>query len=229
MQRIITAFKQILTPLCELQESAWSGEEPKWKPSKRALETYKFVFEQRLQSVQPVKPHEIDQFFSPSDTAKVNFFNENKVLYLPPLRKDAEDAEFVPIFSLCCNLSKDQSVARFRVILVSLDENDKTKLNGIGFRMETPDGTGIHDFHHAQLIQQFSPKQFDDKLRAQCPCWLPESQPSFPLPADCPVTLLLCIIITLYGWEYYKEICDPIRGIEPYRNKLAELMDKKQS
>ena len=226
MLKTITAFNQILTPLCELQESAWNGEEPKWKPSKRALETYKFVSGQLLLSVRPIKPENIKKFFSSAKTADVNFFEENKVLYLPPLKKDAE---FVPIFSLSCNLSKNQSIARFRVILVSLDENDKTKLNGIGFRMETPDGTGIHDFYHTQLIQQFSPKQFGDKLQTKCLSWLPESQPSFPLPANCPVTLLLCLIVTLYGGEYYKKICDPIRGIEQYRNKLAELMGKQQS
>ena len=240
MQRIITAFNQILTPLCELQESAWNGEEPKWKPSERALETYKFVSGQLLLSVRPIKPEDIKQFFSPSKTAKVNFFKENRVLYLPPLRKDADDAEFVPIFSLCCNLSKNQSIARFRVMLVTLDESNEA-LNGIGFRMETPEGRdqssnttdndniGIHDFHHAQLIQQFDPKQFGDKLQTKCLSWLPESQPSFPLPADCPVTLLLCLIVTLYGGKYYKKICDPILGIEPYRNKLAKLMGKKRT
>ena len=227
MLKVITAFKQILTPLCKIQKSAWNNEEAKWKPSKRALETYKFVSQQPLQSLQPVKLEDIEQFFSPSGkSADVNFFEEKKVLYLPPLKKDAE---FVPIFSLCCNLSKDQSIARFRVILVSLDENDKTKLNGIGFRMETPDGTGIHDFYHTQLIQQFSPKQFGDKLRAKCPCWLPESQPSFPLPADCPVTLLLCIIITLYGWEYYENFCGRLPGIHQYRDKLDLRMGKKKS
>lgn len=230
MLKIITAFNQILTPLCELQESAWNGEEPKWKPSKRALETYKFVSDQLLLSVRPIKPKEIEEFFSPSKTAKVNFFKENRVLYLPPLRKDADDAEFVPIFSLCCNLSKDQSIARFRVMLVTLDEDDKETLNGIGFRMETPEhrnSTGIHDFHHAQLIQQFNPKRSDDKLRTKCPSWLPESQPSFPMPADCPVTLLLCIILTLYGWEYYKKICYRICGIEQYRKKLEIFIGKR--
>ena len=231
MLKVITAFKQILTPLCELQESAWNGEEPKWKPSERALETYKFVSGQLLLSVRPIKPEDIEQFFSPSKTAKVNFFKENRVLYLPPLRKDADDAEFVPIFSLCCNLSKNKSTAKFRVMLVTLDKNDKNdkkKLNGIGFRMETPEGrTKIHDFHHAQLIQQFSPKQFDNILPTKCPSWIPGSQPSFPLPANCPVTLLLCLIVTLYGGEYYTKICGRISGIEQYRNKLAELMGKK--
>ena len=234
MQRIITAFKQILTPLCEIQKSAWNNEEAKWKPSKRALETYKFVFEQRLQSIQPIKPEDINQFFPPCETADVNFFEEKKVLYLPPLKKDAE---FVPIFSLCCNLSKNQSIARFRVMLVTLDESNEA-LNGIGFRMETPEGRdqnvnttdndniGIHGFHHAQLIQQFNPKQFCDKLRIKCPSWLPESQPSFPLPADCPVTLLLCLIRALYGGNYHKKICSRMSGIEPYWNKLERSMGK---
>ena len=234
MQKIITALNKILTRLCDIQHSAWEREEDKkWKPTQHARETYEFVFQQRLQSIQRIKPEDVNQLFSRSEkSAAVNFFEENKVLYLPPLKKDLEDAGFVPIFSLCCNLSKDQSVVRFRVMLVSLDKNDKTTLNGIGFRMETPDGrdqntnttgnisTGIHDFYHAQLIQQFCPKQFGNKLQTECPSWLPDSQPSFPLPADCPVTLLLCLIVTIYGRKYYHEICSPIRGIEQYKNKL---------
>ena len=229
MLKIITAFNQILTPLCTIQKSAWIDEEKKWKPSKRALETYKFVSQLRLPLLQPVKHEDIKNFFSSSDTTNVNFFKENKVLYLPPLKKDADDAEFVPIFSLSCNLNRNQSIAKFRVMLVTLDENDRTKLNGIGFRMETPDGTGIHDFHHAQLIHQFSPKQFGNILQIKCLSWLPESQPSFPLPADCPVMLLLCIMLTLYGWEHYKDFCARIPGIHQYRNKLDELMGKEQS
>ena len=237
MQTIITAFNQILTPLCKIQESAWHKRDERWKPSKGALETYKFVSEQRLQSVQSITLEDIKDFFSPSETANVNFFEKNKVLYLPPLKKDAE---FVPIFSLYCNLRKEQSIARFRVMLVTLDKNDETKLNGIGFRMETPesmsenanedDDDNIYNFHHAQLIQQFSPKQFPDRLQTESPSWLPESQPSFPLPADCPVTLFLCLIRTLYGGNYLKKICrSMMSGIVPYWNKLEQLMGKKQS
>ncbi len=228
MQRIITTFNQILTPLCKIQESAWHKEDKMWKPSKGALETYKFVSQKPLQSVRPITPEDIKDFFSSSETANVNFFEKNKVLYLPPLKKDAE---FVPIFSLSCNLRKEQSIARFRVMLVSLDKDDETKLNGIGFRMETPEGMNenstanedangnIHNFHHAQLIQQFSPKQFPDRLQTENPSWLPESQPAFPLPADCPVTLFLCLIRTLYGGKYLKKIYQSMMsGIEPYRN-----------
>ena len=240
MLKFVTAFNQILTPLCNIQVSAWNKKEKKWKISKCALETYKFVSQERLLSLQPIKPEDIKQFFPPSDSANVNFFEEKKVLYLPPLEKDAK---FVPIFSLCCNLSRNQSIAKFRVMLVTLDENDendKTTLNGIGFRMETPEGinqnantndndsTGIHNFHHAQLIQQFSPEQFGNILPTKCPSWLPGSQPSFPMPADCPVTLLLCIILTLYGWKFYNNFCNSIPTTDEYRKKLDLSMGKKQ-
>ena len=232
MIKIVNAFNHILIALCEIQQSAWFKEEGKWKPSKRALKTYEFVVSQyQLGALQPVKSEDIEDLFSPSKPANVNFFKENKVLYLPPMKKDAEDAEFVPIFSLCCNLSRNQSIAKFRVMLVTVDkndENDKKKLNGIGFRMETPDGTGIHNFYHAQLIQQFSPKQFGDVLQNKCLSWLPESQPSFPMPADCPVTLLLCIILTLYGWEYYRDFCNRIPITLEYQKKLDISMGKKQ-
>ena len=96
-------------------------------------------------------------------------------------------------------------------MLVCLDGNQDPY--GIGFRMETPesmnqttnatDSVGIHDFHHAQLIRTFGQSKLDDKLRVCSPDWLPTTQPSFPLPAKCAVTLLLCLIVTLYGRKYY--------------------------
>ena len=113
-------------------------------------------------------------------------------------------------------------------MLVCLDNEEK--VYGIGFRMETPESqnqgvdasakVGIHDFHHAQLIQKFGQEQLDCNQPIDCPCWLPESQPSFPLLADCPVTLLLCLILTLYGKEYYYDFCRPIHFIDRYLKKL---------
>ena len=92
---------------------------------------------------------------------------------------------------------------------------------GIGFRLETPesmnqtntttDNEGIHDFHHAQLIKKFGKKKLDSKLRICCPSWLPETQPSFPVPAKCPVSLLFCLIATLYGKKEYSDY----RGMFP--------------
>ena len=136
-------------------------------------------------------------------------------------------------------------------MLVCLDENGKPR--GIGFRLETPESMnqdvepsesqnqgantnskeGIHDFHHAQLIRKFGNK-LDSKLKIECPSWLPQSQPSFPLPAKCPVTLLLCLIVTLYGRKCYnKFVSDHLNqygksAVKPYEKKLEPWVNWEQ-
>ena len=48
----------------------------------------------------------------------------------------------------------------------------------------------MHDFYHAQLGNDDVPKK---------PSWLPGTQPSFRLCANCPVTLVISLLLTLYG------------------------------
>ena len=172
----------------------------------------------------PLAREDLEVLFIKSETGEVGFSESQrgKVIYLPPLEKDPD---CVPILSPYFNLKETQSIAKLRVLLVRLDENRKPHgIYGIGFRMETPekinqgvnssvnsqrvdtaDNSGSHDFHHAQLIRKFGQKKLDNKLQIDCPIWLPQSQPSFPLPAECPVTLLLCLLVTLYGRKYYNQ------------------------
>ncbi len=203
MTETIDTLKDILTPLFQIQEGAWFAEERKWNQNNQALETYRAV----SGKWEPITLGEIEYLFESSEL-NLDFARWGKVLYLKPLEKNAE---FVPVLSLTCTLNETQSIARLRVMLVCLDKNGTPY--GIGFRMETPEGTnqngnetsnkGIHDFHHAQLIRTFGQSKLDDKLRVCCPDWLPTTQPSFPLSANCPVTLLLCLIVTLYGRKFY--------------------------
>lgn len=202
MRETIRALKDILRPLFENQTGTWLNQEPDLKPSCQILNTFRIISEKW----KPITFEEIAYLF---DKSELTLDFAQRVLYLPALQKKSN---FVPILSLFCKLNGAQSIAQFRVMLVTLDKNHET-LNGIGFRMETPESRnqnsdtaakdGIHDFFHAQLIQNFSRTASDGKPEIYCPDWLPESQPSFPLPADCPVTLLLCLIVTLYGRNYY--------------------------
>ena len=200
MQKIITTLKDILTPLCKRKNDVWSNEN--WK--------HIFV------DWPPLAREDIEVLFLPSETGEVDFSKSErgKVIYLPPLEKDPN---CVPILSLYFKLKETQSIAKLRVLLVRLDKNREPHgIYGIGFRMETPEkvnqgvnssvnNEGAHDFHHAQLIRKFGEKKLDNKLQIDCPTWLPQSQPSFPLPAECPVTLLLCLLVTLYGRKYYNQ------------------------
>lgn len=212
MQKVITTLKDILTPLCKSQKDIWANEDwqhifAEWPPLAR--EDIEVLFRQARTKCEPI---EMD--FSESE--------RGKVIYLPPLEKDPD---CIPILSLYFKLKENQSIAKLRVLLIRLDENRKPHgIYGIGFRMETPEkinqnislstndqdtdttnSGGCHDFHHAQLIRKFGQKKLDNKLQIDCPIWLPQSQPSFPLPAECPVTLLLCLLVTLYGRDYYND------------------------
>ena len=210
MTRIINVLKSILTPLYKIQQSVWVNEDRDPIRSNQALATYKALFYEF--KLLPISLEEIEKLLALSGTVGMNFSEHGKVLYLPPLEKDAH---FLPILSLSCKLKETHSTAQLRVMLVSIDDCLKAarKFYGIGFRMETPESwnpdldtpanPGMHDFHHAQLIQEFGQTKLDNKLQIECPCWIPVTQPSFPLPAQCPVTLLLCLIVTLYGRNYY--------------------------
>ena len=202
MIETINALKDILMPLFQIQTDAWFNPEPEPKPSCQASEIFQLLSEKW----EPIIDfEEIGHLFKPS---KLTLDFSKRVLYLPPLEKKID---FVPILSLSCILDKARSSAQFKVMLVCLDEHKK--LCGIGFRMETPENMnqnvntssndGIHDFYHAQLIRKFDQRAPDSTQGFDCPSWFPQSQPSFPLPADCPVSLLLCLIVTLYGRKYY--------------------------
>jgi hypothetical protein len=103
--------------------------------------------------------------------------------------------------------------------LICLVENEgenggEGKLCGISFRLENPhreqqeeaqeNEEGTHDFYHAQLVKSPGSLSF-----IEYPTWIPDRQPSFPLTAKCPVTLVLCLLLTLYGknecWEFVSQ------------------------
>ena len=223
MNRKISAFQNILESLFNIQRSAWLQTQGRWKPSTSALRTYKALEKE----CEPITFENIQYQFKLPEFV-LNF--SDRVLYLPPLKKDPN---FVPVLSLRCKLTETQSKARFRVMLISSDKDDNFR--GIGFRLETPEGQnqdeetpsneGTHDFHHAQLIHTLNQTKLDS-LQIDCPSWLPQQQPSFPMPAKGPVTLLLCLIVTLYGREGYKQffktyINDYRRSdVEHYKTKL---------
>jgi hypothetical protein len=159
-------------------------------------------------SCPPIEEKELSGLFPDSEVVEVDFSGRRKVLYLPRLEKNCE---FVPFLSLWCKLDETGTRITLRVMLVSRGGNEG-KLHGIGFRLESPYGDeedeenreGRHDFYHAQLIRGLGWGPL-----VECPNWLPETQPSFPLTADDPVTLMLCLLLSLYGkrycWTFYTE------------------------
>lgn len=208
-------LKDFLILLFNKQRSAWITRNSRIKPSDRALKTYEAIMNKWI----PItSTNQIQSLFK---EPQLDTSDGGKVLYLPPLTKDGH---FVPILSLYCKWNETQSIAKLRVMLVCLDNcaDECQKLYGIGFRLETPESAnqaetetgneGIHDFHHAQLIKKFGKEDLDSKLQIECPSWLPKSQPSFPLPAKCPMSLMFCLIATLYGKNEYNDLRNEFRN-----------------
>ena len=213
MDKTGDTLRQVFNWLYREQQSSWF---PQYQNPRRLIPTAraKEVWEHLVNFCTPVTEIELNHWFpTKAEDLDVDFSSKNLFLYLPPLEKDGG---FVPVLSLRCRLSTESIVMKLRVMLVCLAEDDQNpgakELRALKLRLEAPHGDeygdeeneeredeleGRHDFYHGQLVRVF--RDFRGRAYVKSPNWLPESQPSFPLTADCPVTLMLCLLLTLYG------------------------------
>lgn len=126
---------------------------------------------------------------------EVEMLSDNRVLHLEP----SEDNRILPLLIL---QSKDGWVhLSLYTLLLMLDED--SELKSVALRFETDESqaptaiVGKHDFCHAQFC-----RRINARTHALTPGWLPDSQPSIPLDADDQVTLVLCMLVSLYGGRY---------------------------
>lgn len=118
---------------------------------------------------------------------------KSRYIYLEPTHN-----QMVPIFSFAYDWGCSVPKFDLRVGLFLLDK--AANLAGMGFRFESPSGN-THHFHHAQPILALE----SDPL-PQWPKWIPERQPSFVLDATDPITLLVCMLISFYGYDYFETL-----------------------
>jgi hypothetical protein len=110
--------------------------------------------------------------------------------YLPPLD---EDREFIPILSLDCKFGSSPPSLNLRVGMTKYANGGNGQPVSVGFRFEMGKHASNHNYHHMQLTA----KPHDEPLLG-CP-ELPETYPCVPTPAKCPFSLILCMLISLYG------------------------------
>jgi hypothetical protein len=215
VDKTISYLRQIFSLLHQEQERDWNPQRRAWQEKAResSVSSSALRVQEELSSSGwwPISAEELQEFLScEEDGLHVNFCEEQKYLYLPALKEN--DKDFVPILSLKANLDEHRQEFRLRVMLVC--QSEEGVLYGIGFRLEGPEGDaaidvggeGHHDFYHAQLIKGFGKQQ--PGIPIKTPEWLPCSQPSFPLLANDPLTLVICLLLTLYGkkhfWTFYQ-------------------------
>jgi hypothetical protein len=80
-------------------------------------------------------------------------------------------------------------------VAIFVPGDDQYPVGAIGYRLESPEGGRSHNFHHAQHIVDFGP----EARPLPCPRWIPTSQPALPINAKDSVSLLVGLLVSLYG------------------------------
>jgi len=123
---------------------------------------------------------------------------KNAFIYLPPTEKGPC---IVPILSVEYNYATEPPEATLRIALFLLDSKDDIK--AIGYRFETASRQGRHRYCHIQHIDGLGQNKFPPGVE-----WIPTEYPAFPLDAQDPIELVICMLVSLYD----REILDALEG-----------------
>lgn len=170
-------------------------------------------------NLDPIKRVELERFFPHGEVPQLDFLNGGRVLFLRPSEKGGY---ILPVISLKCDFRREPTAElRLRLAICVLDANQQIRVLGYRFEMPENDGSGRHDFYHVQLIKAFEKGTPGLNGPEAGLDWIPDSQPSFPLDAAGPLTLLLSFLVTLYGLWYLDELRGEDVVPADYLNTLA--------
>lgn len=152
-----------------------------------------------------------------STRPEFDLLSAGRFIYLEPI---LNGRQMLPVMSIRSNFKPSPPKVRLEVGLFLLDSRDE--LCAVGWRFETPEGsTGRHRYHHAQLFTAFH-KQEAYRLPL-CPDWIPIEQPALLLKADDPVTLLMNLVVSVYGYDRLKDVNAGVGGniLKAYMGRVA--------
>jgi hypothetical protein len=138
----------------------------------------------------------------PTDDHPTSDFKEvMRFLYLRPIQTGTPT---IPVLSLKANFARSLPEVRIRVALFLLDEIGEIRCQG--YRYEAPEGPGDgrHDYYHVQPIRVL----YRDRPGFQLPTppWFLDSHPTWPVDARDPVSLMISLLVSLYGLDFRNEI-----------------------
>ena len=196
MNPMVRTLKDLFLAIWSEQDESWRKESGPNQPSVRARETLEKMG--TMGSFANLLDEAALLSRLPSETRLVSDF-KRAYLLLPPSPKAAE---FVPLMWMgyCLDFEANQLDVCIEVTLFC---HVGSELEWLPLRLES--GGGMHNFYHAQLTNNMVPTK---------PNWLPRSQPSFPLCANCPVTLVISLLLALYG---LKETARVLTNHSPHR------------
>jgi hypothetical protein len=136
----------------------------------------------------------------------------DRPFYLPPLKYDRE---FIPVLQMDWKSIEDGSDISIRIemhrYVQEYPGGSRSYLRSLGFRFEIHRGKA-HDYMHVQVTKPGVPE------------WLPTSLPCIPTIAKCPVSLLFCVLASLYGKNMYNMFFADINTPNECLNPLKEIL-----
>lgn len=204
----------------------WRRSQRAWRKRSDSRATL-YTYDRLISSKRQMSETEVEQLMPTDGGARCDFGESDGYFYLPPLERGLG---FVPLLVLWCDLDtsgadisvkvafykfarepkEEQSFGfRFEGPHAGGDEGDRGEADGTNERLNVP-SVGRHEFYHAQLITLL--RKASGRERFTCPEWMHEHIPAFPLKAECPVCLFLCMLASLYG-RGFDRYFDP-RGID---------------
>lgn len=116
-----------------------------------------------------------------------------------------EKIQALPLLCVTYNF-KGENTKKIALKVILLHGKNSAGIKAFGLRFEAPEGEGIHNYYHSQLIREFEKgkNRFDEFM---CP-WVPAAQPALCLDASNPVQLTVAFFVSLYGLtEVSQRIC----------------------
>lgn len=142
-----------------------------------------------------LEPRDIEDYFSKHTTKGDTSEPTNSFVFLPLVH----EPQLVPILSMSYDLERHEASLQAGVFPVRSDSASNPR--AFADRYEQPEGSGRHDFWHAQPMGEF--RLHDKSSRTLERLFgMPDDTPAFPLDAQKPVDLLVSLMISLYGLKH---------------------------
>ena len=189
----------------------------------------------------PVGPTEVDAFMAGSLRA-------SRALYLPQVWKGRRPLQLLPVLSRVVSPNDTNRLS----LLLFCTFSFKERLWAYCFRYEEPEpaerpeSPSIHGYHHIQLtvdtgrlpasirpvfgeidplfsmMAESMAVDAPSSPESNRPIFYPDSIPAFPLPATNKAELLVCLLVSLYGWpQFYRQWVTSLAAV-PACNQSAE-------
>jgi len=166
-----------------------------------ASEKVQKIHEQTALYFRKVSSRELEALLNTGAPSKVNLIDNNAFICLPPIEKG--DC-FVPI--LCVEYDYSLVVPelhlRIALFLISEGDGDET-LKAIGYRFETAHTRDRHHYCHLQHINKLGQR---NRYTLPGVEWIPTEYPAFPIDAQDPIQLLVCMLVSLYDVDIIKNL-----------------------